>query len=124
MTSFPTAAFLAGELPADGFGHRAHLQAAHSLLSTRDFAEAATGYMGAIRSMAASAGHPDKFHMTITVAMLAAVAERMSLDRSNFDAFAAHHPELLARDFLLRHYSEERLNCDLARHTFLLPDRA
>jgi hypothetical protein len=117
-------AFLAGDLPPDGFNHRAHLEAAHSLLCNRSFTEAADAYAHAIRSMATRAGHPEKFHMTITVAMLAAIAERLSDDRSNFDAFAAQHPELLARDFLLRHYSKERLSCDLARRTFLLPDRA
>jgi hypothetical protein len=121
---FPMRAFLAGELRADGFGHRAHLQAAHSLLRDHSFTEAADAYVRAIRAMATRAGHPEKFHMTITVAMLSAVAERLSDDGANFDAFAAQHAELLASSFLLRHYSKERLNCDLARRTFLLPDRA
>jgi hypothetical protein len=60
--------------------------------------------------------------MTITVAMLSAIAERLPDDCCNFDAFAAQHSELFERQFLLRHYSRQRLQCDLARRTFLLPD--
>ena len=76
-----------------------------------------------ITAMATAAGAPQKFHMTITVAMLSAIAERMSDSCANFDAFASQHPELFDRELLLRHYSKERLSCPQARQTFLLPDR-
>jgi hypothetical protein len=121
---FPLADFIAGRMPADGFDHRQHVRAGHALLAHRDFADSARLYVRAISAMAGAAGHPEKFHMTITLAMLSAIAERLPDKRSNFDAFAAEHTELFERGFLLRHYSEERLQCDLARRTFLLPDRA
>ncbi len=121
--SFPIDEFVAGRLPAEGFDHRAHVEAGYHLLKRHDFADAAHAYSRAISTMAAAAGAPEKFHMTITVAMLSAIAERMSDNCANFDSFAAEHPELFDRELLLRHYSTERLQCPRARRTFLLPDQ-
>ena len=121
--SFPIEDFVAGRLPAVWFDHRAHVEAGYHLLRHHGFADAAHAYTRAITAMATAAGAPDKFHMTITVAMLSAIAERMSDSCSNFDSFAAQHPELFDRAILLRHYSKERLQCPQARQTFLLPDR-
>jgi hypothetical protein len=123
MPPFPVGEFLAGRLPAREFGHRQHVQAAHALLLDCDFAEAARLYSRAIRTMAVAAGDPGKFNMTITVAMLSAIAERMRTANRDFDSFASHHAELFDPEFLLGHYSKERLQCDLARTTFILPDR-
>jgi len=120
--SFPIEEFVAGRMSAAGFGHRAHVEAGYHLLKRHEFADAAQAYARAITAMATAAGAPDKFHMTITVAMLSAIAERMSDSCSNFDAFASQHPELFDRAMLLRHYSKERLECPQARQTFLLPD--
>ena len=121
--AFPLRAFVTGRLPPSGFSHREHIAAAHALLQRHDFAESATIYAKAIRAMAAAAGEPQKFHMTITVAMLSAIAERSAAPAQSFNAFAAANPELFERDFLFRHYSPERLQCDFARTTFLLPDQ-
>ena len=120
----PLADFVAGRVAASNFNHRAHVHAGFALLQEHDFTAAAQAYVDAITAMATAAGHPEKFHMTITVAMLSAIAERMPDERSDFDTFAAQQPELFDRTFLLRRYSRERLECPLARHTFLLPDRA
>jgi hypothetical protein len=73
--------------------------------------------------MAASAGQPAKFHMTITIAMLSAIAERLPQERVDFADFADAHPELFDRRYLVGHYTEGRLESPLARRTFLLPDR-
>jgi hypothetical protein len=121
---FALAEFIAGRLPAEGFGHRAHVHAGFALLQRHDFADAARVYCSAIRSMASVAGHPEKFHMTITIAMLSAIGERMSEICPDFGAFEEQNPELFSRDFLFRHYSKERLRCERARRTFLLPDVA
>lgn len=37
--------------------------------------------------------------------------------------FARDNPDLFARDLLLDYYDADRLACDLARRTFLLPKR-
>ena len=119
---FPLSDFTAGRMPAEGFDHWAHLQAGFELLKRHDFAATAQAYARSIMAMARAAGHPEKFHMTITLAMLSAIAERMPDERSDFDTFAEQHPELFDRSFLLNHYTKERLECPLARRTFLLPD--
>jgi len=119
---FPLSDFKAGRMPAEGFDHRAHLHAGFELLKRHDFAATAQAYARSIMAMARAAGHPEKFHMTITLAMLSAIAERMPDERSDFDTFAEQHPELFDRSFLLNHYTKERLECPLARRTFLLPD--
>ena len=121
--AFSLSDFVAGRMSAQGFDHRAHVQAGHALLQEHGFAEAARAYAGAITTMATAAGHPEKFHMTITLALLSAIAERMPDERADFDTFAEQHPELFDRGFLLKHYTKERLECPLARRTFLLPDR-
>jgi hypothetical protein len=120
---FPLSDFVAGRMSAQGFDHRAHVRAGYELLQRHDFADAARVYARSITAMATAAGHPEKFHMTITLAMLSAIAERLPDERSDFDTFAAQHPELFDRGLLLKHYTEERLQCPLARRTFLLPDR-
>lgn len=120
--SFPIDEFVAGRMSAAGFDHRAHVEAGYHLLRRHDFADAAHAYARAITTMATAAGAPEKFHMTITVAMLSAIAERLPANCANFDAFAAQNPELFDRALLLRHYSKERLECPQARQTFLLPD--
>jgi hypothetical protein len=121
--AFPLSDFVAGRLPAQGFNHRAHLQAGYELLQRHGFAEAAYLYVRAISAMAQAAGHPEKFHMTITIAMLSAIAERLPDECANFDSFARQQPELFSRDLLLRHYSKGRLQCERARRTFLLPNQ-
>lgn len=121
--SFPLSDFVAGRMSVQGFDHRAHVHAGYALLQEHGFADAARAYARSITGMATAAGHPEKFHMTITLAMLSAIAERMPDDCSDFDTFAEHHPELFDRGFLLKHYTKERLECPLARQTFLLPDR-
>ena len=120
---FPLADFVAGRMSVQGFDHRTHVQAGFTLLRENSFAEAAQAYARSVTRMATAAGHPEKFHMTITLAMLSAIAERMPDDRADFDTFADQHPELFDRAFLLNHYTKERLECPLARQTFLLPDR-
>ena len=119
---FALSDFIAGRMSAAGFDHRAHVRAGFELLQRHSFTDAARAYARSITAMATAAGHPDKFHMTITLAMLSAIAERMPDECSDFDTFAEQHPELFDRTFLLRHYSKERLECPLAQRTFLLPE--
>ena len=65
---FPLSDFVAGRLSAQGFDHRAHVQAGFELLQRHNFSDAARTYTRAITAMAQAAGHPEKFHMTITLA--------------------------------------------------------
>ncbi|MCH9670017.1 MAG: hypothetical protein K0U93_01085 [Gammaproteobacteria bacterium] len=111
----------------DRFGHREHLQAGYEMLRKYPFLEASSRYAVAINAMATRAGAPEKFHVTVTLAFLSLIAERLELSdssgRADFDAFIAANQELLAPNLLERWYSPERLHSELARSQFVLPDR-
>lgn len=124
MSRFDLAAFEGGSIDLSGFDHRAHVEAAFALLQKADFDDAAHRYCRALRRLATSAGHPEKFHMTITLAMLAAIAEREPARFGSFETFIDRYPELEDRALLGQHYSSARLAASQARTTFLLPDRA
>lgn len=116
------------ELDPATFGHREHVRAAYGLLAATPFAEATQRYVATLRALTAAV--PDKLHLTVTIAFLALIAERMhapgvetAADLEGFEAFAAAHPELLSPDALAPHYTRGRLDSPLARRVFLLPDR-
>lgn len=106
-----------------GFGHRQHLQAAYELLEREPFLGAAVRYSRGIERLAALAGAADKFNLTVTIAFLSLIAERMAERRhESFAAFLAGHPDLEG-NALAPYYSDSRLGSTLARRTFLMPDR-
>ena len=106
------------------FTHRGHLEAAYAMLAEYPFMEAATRYLDTIREFARRVGADKKFNVTITIAFLGLMVERMNAaPHRDFADFIGRHPELLSADILHRYYSPERLDTDLAREAFLLPDR-
>lgn len=111
------------EITAEDFGHREHVQAAFELLNKYDFIEATARYAKTIKSMAAGAGVPEKFNVTITVAFMGLIAERMlqAGGDPDFDSFYARNPDLTG-NALAPWYSAERISCDLSRKVFLMPD--
>ncbi|MBL8549409.1 MAG: hypothetical protein JNJ73_05445 [Hyphomonadaceae bacterium] len=111
------AAFEAGALDPATFDHRAHVEVAIALLRETDFLDAAARYQRGIEKIAAKAGAPHKANVTITLAFLSLIAER--LDGAG-DVLAAH-PELLEKTLLTRWYAHERLCSPLARRVLLLP---
>jgi hypothetical protein len=118
-----TRSFEARELDTSTFGHRDHVGVAYEMLRSGDFVDVAARYADTIRFMATRAGAPDKFHVTITIAFLSLVAERMATTRhADFDDFIACNPDLLSKHVLQRWYSSERLGSDLARNVLLLPE--
>ena len=113
--------FLRGEI--DEFHHADHVRMAFEILHRHDFFDAAKSYSSALKQIAARAGKPAAFHMTITVAFLALVAERMAeTHHEDFLSFAAANPELLDKTVLARWYPPERLQTAIARATFILPN--
>jgi hypothetical protein len=112
------------EIPAEDFGHREHVQAAYELLQKYDFIEATAKYAESIRSMATAAGAPEKFNVTITVAFMGLIAEKMmqSAPDDGFGSFYSANPDL-SGNALAPWYSAERISSDLSRKVFLMPDR-
>ena len=126
MTESPsvlTARFQELELDPASFRHRDHVNVAYAMLLEYPFLEATLRYANTIRTMATNAGAATKFHVTITVAFMALIAERMeSSDDQDFEEFSAANPDLFADNLLGRFYSEELLRSEVARKIFLMPD--
>lgn len=118
-------AFEDGRLEAEGFAHRDHIGVAWQMLTDHEFLEASRRYAGSLRSLANRAGVPEKFNMTITMAFMSLIAERIAqAPEGPFETFLADNPDLTSHDLLDRWYSKDRLKTDLARSAFLMPDRA
>jgi len=123
MSAVTLARFLHGEVRPGELPHREHLRMAFEVLKSHDFATAALHYANALRSLTARAGRPEAFNMTVTVAFLAVIAERLAADRAcDFGQFTQAHPELFDRRLLERWYRPERLASPLARAAFVLPE--
>ncbi len=100
--------FLRGEITAAEFPHREHVRMAFELLRAHEFAEATLHYCNALRVITRNAGHPEAFNLTITLAFLALIAERMAAGAAeDFASFASAHPELFDKGLLARWYRPE-----------------
>jgi len=110
------------DIPSEEFGHREHVQAAFELLHMYPFLEATSRYACVIQEMAAAAGAPQKFNVTVTIAFMSLIAEKLEiLGPTTFESFYASNPDL-ARGALDPWYSADRRSCDLSRRVFLMPD--
>lgn len=117
------AQFEAGELDPAAFDHAFHIEVAVALLRTTEFSDAVRRYLDGLRTMAEAAGAPEKVNVTITIAFLSLVAERLDREPADLSAaeFLEHYPELRSSQVLKRWYAPARLHSELARAVFLLP---
>jgi hypothetical protein len=114
---------LLGRSSPDQVTHADHVTAV--FLRTRAAGEdEAVGYArNALRSLAAAAGAPGKYHETMTTAWARAIARATTMSSAgDVDSFLAEHPELMRRDLMTRHYSPAVLHSDEARARFVEPD--
>jgi hypothetical protein len=117
-------AFLGGTIDARDFRHADHVRVGFELLCHRTFPDALAAYSAALKDIARRAGNPGAYHETITVAFLALIAERHVIGKyADFDAFIADNPDLLDKSILEHWYKKDRLFSDIARKTFVMPDR-
>ena len=87
------------------FNHAAHLRLAlDRLTAARSFDTAAAEITGILRGKAEAAGHPEKYHHTLTLFWMRMLAR------------------LLDKNLPLAYYSPERLSSDAARTGWLDPD--
>jgi hypothetical protein len=98
-------AFESGLIAPRDFHHASHLRLALAYLAETHSVDEATDRMAvALRRFAAAAGHAEKYHHTLTVFWMRAVAQ------------------LLDKDLPLQHYSRECLASDAARQSWIQPD--
>ncbi|MBO9451548.1 hypothetical protein J7426_14840 [Tropicibacter sp. R16_0] len=125
QTSDLTQAFEAHKIDNTQFRHAEHVQVAYELLQKYDFIDAAAIYAKGIRTLAAAAGAPQKFNLTITYAFMSLIAERQAQSHNGgFDGFVSANPDLMSKDVLAQWYGPERLTSDTARSVFLMPEPA
>jgi hypothetical protein len=131
MTDMTDEEFIAGfeacSLRSEDFHHRDHVRMAFLYLSRYPAVEAIQRFSATLSRFAAAAGKPSRYHETITWAYLFLIRERMAQARrpQSWIEFAASNPDLLIWEpnLLHRYYREETLKSELARTTFLLPDK-
>lgn len=121
------AAFENGTLPAERFHHADHVRAAWLMLRKEAPAAALGRFSAALKRFAAINKKADLYHETITWAYLLLVNERMEIGgrSAGWEEFTASNPDLMTwrPSVLDRYYTSETLGSDLARRSFVLPDR-
>ena len=118
-----TRSFEECDIDPSAFGHVDHIGVAYEMLRKYDFLNASLKYAECISTIATKAGAVRKFNTTITLAFLSVIAERMQVNsHDGYDEFISNNQDLLTGNPLEAWYSPERLQSDLARTVFLMPD--
>jgi hypothetical protein len=117
-------AFESCNIAGDSFRHADHVRLAWIYVTKLGLGMAERRFCEGLRRLATHLGVPEKFHFTLTVAWLRAVAARVRADSArSFEDWIASHPRLLDRSFLHNYYSEARLASTQARTNWVEPDR-
>jgi len=125
------AAFEACTLSNADFHHADHVRLALLYLRRFPAIEAMRCFSDGLKKFAAHNGKPERYHETITWAFLLLIRERLARSLSGieefptWERFAADNPDLLnwKDNILNKYYFQETLASDLARKTFVFPDR-
>ncbi len=118
--------FVDTTLPADQFHHRQHVQVAWLFVRNHGMPAALAEFSAAIKRFADAKGAAGLYHETITWAFLLLIADRQArAPVDTWEDFEAANPDLLTwkPSILSRYYSRELLASDLAKRTFLMPDK-
>lgn len=107
------------------FHHAEHVRVAFAYLQRYDLFEALARYRDGLRRFAVHAGAPEKYHETVTCALVVLIHERMaaSPEYSQWEDFAAANPDLLdwKDGVFFDYYDRSVLDSPVARRTFVLP---
>jgi hypothetical protein len=125
------AALEGGQIRGDGFHHADHVRAGFLFMRRFPAWDALRRFSRALEGMAAASGQPTRYHETITWAFLLLIRERLARwahangRPPSWEEFLADNVDLLEwkNHVLNKYYEAQTLASDLARTTFLLPDR-
>lgn len=121
------AAFEDRTFKAGTFRHAEHVRVAFAYLKRHDLFDTIVRYRDGLKRLAAWAGFPEKYHETVTCALVVLINERMvaSPHLQSWEAFAAANPDLLRwKDgAFFDYYEASVLDSPAARSTFILPRR-
>ncbi len=122
------ARFEDASLPNEPFHHADHVRMAFLYLRRYPPTIALQRFSESLVQFAAAKGKPGLYHETITWAFLLLIRERMARTTTyqTWNDFAAANPDLLNwnENILKKYYRDETLASDLARSTFILPDKS
>jgi hypothetical protein len=113
-------------LPKEVFHHADHVRTAWLFVTRDGMPGALERFPAALKRFADAKGAHGLYHATITWAYLLLIDERQQrAAAADWPSFAAANPDLLSwkPSILDRFYTAETLWSDLARRTFLMPDR-
>jgi hypothetical protein len=115
-------------LANESFHHSDHVRMAFLYLRRYPALEALQRFSTSLIRFATAHGKPELYHETITWAFLLLIRERLARTgwQQTWTEFAAGNGDLLnwKDNALKKYYRGETLSSDLARSTFLLPDKA
>jgi hypothetical protein len=121
------ASFEDGTLASDSFHHSDHVKMAFLYLNRYPALEALQRFSASLINFAVAKGKPGLYHETITWAFVFLIRERMvrAGGPQTWSEFAAANSDLLnwENNILKQYYRNKTLSSDLARSTFLFPDR-
>ncbi|MEV7525116.1 hypothetical protein [Streptomyces sp. NPDC091371] len=110
---------------AGRFGHREHVHLTWLAVRRFGMPDALRLIDEGIRSTAAKAGAPEKYHVTLTRAWAELVAHHAAgSGEGDFTAFTDRHPELLDKHLPARFYRPGTLAAPRARTDWVEPDLA
>jgi hypothetical protein len=115
-------------LTNEAFHHEEHVRVGFLYLSRYPALQALERFSSTLRRFAEAHGKTMLYHETVTWAYILLIQERMARAGylQTWPEFRAGNPDLLdrKRDILKRYYHLETLESELAKRTFLLPDRS
>jgi hypothetical protein len=125
------AAFEGGRIRGDGLRHVDHVRLGFLFMRRFSALDTLRRFSRALARMAAASGTPARYHETITWAFLLLIRERIARwgqehgRPPSWEEFLAANMDLLNwKDHILKdYYQDQTLASELARTTFLLPDR-
>ena len=114
-------------VPEDSFHHADHVRLAFAYLCEYPVLQALEKFASALKRFATARGKTQLYNETITWALMLLIRERMARagHQQVWVEFAAHNPDLFNwKDSVLKkYYREETLASELAKGTFLFPDK-
>lgn len=118
------AAFEAGTIDNTTFGHHDHVRVVWEFIHAYGTLDAVGRFEAGLKRITAAAGHPEKYHATITHAFAFLVGERIAEQGPiSWDDFQQANRDIFdwPNSALLRMYPDDALQTDTARKTFVMP---
>ncbi len=113
--------------PAASFHHREHAKVVWLYLQRSSVLETLARFSDNLKRFAAANGKANLYHETITWSYVFLINERMERNGkgSGWDNFAKNNADLLSwkSNILKSYYSEQTLSSELARKTFVFPEK-